>query len=80
MSTTVWTVLFLGAIRQAFKTTKVFHLKQAILTTLKRIRLPEEITISKLDTKNIVASVRKSDVGEKCNQQTQKKKKKELQA
>ena len=58
----------------------MFHVKQAIVTTLKRIRLHEEIHVNNCqtgnfkerirkgigkNTKNIVASVGKSDVGQK---------------
>ena len=45
-------------------------MQQAIVSPLKRIRLHEEIR--ELDTKNTVASVGKSGVGEKSNQQTKK--------
>ena len=49
--------------REICKTAKVFYVKQAIFSPLKRIRLHEEIR--KLDTKNTVASVGKSGVEEK---------------
>ena len=49
--------------REACKTTKVFHMQQAFLTTKNDAITPGDQ--GKLDTKNKVASVGKSDVGEK---------------
>ena len=49
--------------REACKTTKVFHMQQAFLTTKNDAITPGDQ--GKLDTKNKVASVGKSDVGKK---------------